>query len=149
MKQLTIALSAFAFVAVLAIAQPAHACHCNKDGAAGDAKGECPHAKDGKAKCEEHAKAGGDCACKSGGECKCGKECKCGEAKAAGGECKCGKAGSDCKCGGDCKCGEGECSCAKGEKATDAKKAEPAKADAKKTEPAKADAKKSEPAKKK
>lgn len=136
MTRMTVLLSAAAFVAVLAYAQPARACHCNKDGAPADAKGECPHAKAGTAKCEEGAKAG-DCKCgKAGADCQCGGDCKCGEGEcscmkdgakkadsAKAGECGC-KSGGECNCGKDCKCGA-------------AKKAEPAKADTKKAEPKK------------
>ena len=120
MTRLTLTLSALALFAGLLLAAPAWACPGNANCKCGmgetakadpkaDAKKDCAAAKDGKAKCEEHAAAAGDCKCKSGGDCKCGKDCKCA---------------ADGSCGADCGCKKGE----------EAVKADPKKVEAKKVE---------------
>ena len=77
MRRLAILLTALCCAAGLLTAQAAWACDCGMQGDPATA-GECPHSKDGKAKCTDEGKG-----------CGCGKDCKCGkDAK----DCKCAKA---------------------------------------------------------
>jgi hypothetical protein len=129
MRRLVTLLSSMCLAAGLLAAQTAYACDCGAQTSdPGAATSECPHAKDGKAKCTEEGK---DCPCAQGA-----KDCKCDK---AGKDCPCAKEGKDCKCE---KAGK-DCPCKKGDKRTDAAKpAEPKKADAKPADAKKAEAKK-------
>ena len=95
MRRLVTLLASLSFAAGLTAAQTAYACDCGAHGDDPAAMGECPHAKDGKAKCEE------------GKDCKCAKDCACSKESK---DCKCAQDGKDCKCGPECKCHSGgEC----------------------------------------